>query len=326
VLDSDAELERLRAEHAEWRIGVLILEECRHAANRVVRPQQPRYPAASYSETGAWDPFALEGLTQQLVETLLAERWLERYLTTVSTIGQFRRLLEGRVRQMLARTRRRTVVDNLIDRAKKIVADGPPFTSEGTRDSLSYRLVGDRQAAGRPSEADIDRAARKVTRLPHIIPRTQAGTPHVYSDRILRLILEIMARELPPPVTVSDLASVLDRVLTAKGFCLPHPEEMDPIPDPAQLTPEEDAQTRQTSSSVHDQLTERQRAVLNAKLRGDTDATIASALGVSRQTVDADKRHVIGVIRQAAEGLDERLEEALIERLELTAVGEEEEA
>ena len=86
---------------------------------------------------------------------------------------------------------------------------------------------------------------------------------------------------------------------------------MDPAtPHPSQLSPEDATQIEAALAVIDKTLSERQRAVLDGKLLGKPDPVVAAEIDVSRQTVHHEKAAMMGVIRAAALGFNEELQDA----------------
>ena len=110
------DLAAIRREFEARGVGPLMLAEVRTIAYRLV----PRYNAV-YTGVGNWrDGF--DDLVQDVVcDSLLRDQQAQYLVATSAAIEDFRRLLVRQTRRCLARRRVRTIIDNLLDRARPIL-------------------------------------------------------------------------------------------------------------------------------------------------------------------------------------------------------------
>src|SRR5439155_23995156 len=106
-------LEELRDEYRTERVGAKIVAEVSSAVHDICR----RYDPQVYGRSASWDD-AEEDLVQSVVlELLLEEGQLDYLMATCVRLEDFEQLLRFQIRRYLARQRRRTIVDNVLDRA-----------------------------------------------------------------------------------------------------------------------------------------------------------------------------------------------------------------
>ena len=134
-------------------VGPLI-----HArATEIVARVASRYPPGVYARVGHWDEDALEDVAQDVLAELL-DGHLATIFDYARTIAGFDHSVVEVVRDVLSARRKRTVIDNLIDRSRKLVA-GEPFLTDGEGSSLHFGLAG----IG-PSQGDLsDRSGSRST-------------------------------------------------------------------------------------------------------------------------------------------------------------------
>ena len=118
------------------------------------------------------------------------------------------------MRITLARRRVRTVVDNLLVRARTRLS-GCGWTESA---DVAGRAVYRRTGAYRPYRELSDRQIRELAEQVRIVPRRtpEQGdrAPRVYSGRALDAVLRIVLDGTPGGVTAGDLAGILEVVLT----------------------------------------------------------------------------------------------------------------
>lgn len=201
----------LTEEYQAQGIGARILDEIRILASRVVSNYSPQV----YADVSGWNE-GLDDLVQEFVTTvLLEEGQLDYTMLHASDLDHFRRLLTRQLRHLLARRRRRTVIDNLLDRCKTIAASAP-FTqhSSGTQWSYSLGEVEAGRSHSLARESVLRATAAKVSMVPIVRSRGLERAPKVYSDASIKVILQIVAEEAGGEVSNSDLSRVFSFVLT----------------------------------------------------------------------------------------------------------------
>ena len=116
-------LRELRREYAAVRIGPIIWDLVLELTGNVAR----RYPPGVYNDGAPWSDDSVEDLAQQVVlDRLLAEGQLEYLFDQATSLESWRRLLSFQVRRTLTHRRRKTVVDRLLARVRKL-ARAMPF-------------------------------------------------------------------------------------------------------------------------------------------------------------------------------------------------------
>lgn len=255
--------DELRREYESDTIGPHWLSEITRAVEQTAR----KYPPATYSETGAWSPASLENLVQEVVLTqLLEEGQLDYILTVAAEITVARALIARVVRRTLARGRRRTVVDNLLERAHAIVPFAPP-----------------EHPAPPASNSALVAAASRVAALPRVRIISSDRAPTVFTTPTLEGVLQIASEAVGPNVRRSELARILELVLTdyVPSALVQYEGGMDE-PDRA-FTPDQEI----TMQDVMDELAilaGDTLTVLALKIADHSDTTVAKYFDISRPT------------------------------------------
>lgn len=284
--------DELKDEYDEHTVGERWLDE----VTRSVRAIAPKYPASVYSETGHWNPEALENLVQEVVVSqLLAEGQLEYILDTATDLTSARGRLGGVVKRTLAKTRQRTVVDNLLDRAQEL----RPFAAPGTAPDSNY--------------ADVYRAATQVAKLPRIRIIHSERAPRVFATGILQDALDMTAAALDRPATRSEFARILELTLTDYvPSRLVQTDGGADEPDRA-FTPEEEVAVQDTLNRLSE-LPADILTILALKIDGNSDEVIAQRLGVSRPTAAKRSRQASETVERALEALEYRHQNDVLTR------------
>ncbi len=297
-------LEALRAEHARERIGPLWLEAVKTVCQNLVR----QYPPQIYSSAPTWRD-GLEDLIQDVVASALIRDGQAEYILDVAvTVDDFRRLLRRQVRHVLARGRRRTVVDQLLNRSVRLLDSGP-FEVVAEHPERAWAIEGDREPRSAFREAvAIVRSAGRVPQ--HGIERA----PTIFTTRTLSAILHSIA-EIHSPLTRHELGNILEFGLTPflPGVLVTKDRPAGrSFPDP-----EDELHVAESVANVVDALPDQQLQLLRSKLLGRSDADVAADLGVSRPTAAARKREMLAAVESAFGDLRPELRDAAMDRLSI---------
>lgn len=289
----------IRAEYAREVIGVLLFEEVRRAVEQVCR----RYDPLTYAGTSNWSD-AVDDVVQDLISgLLLGEGQLAYIMRVAQSVDALRRLLALQVRRLLARNRRRTVIDNLLDRARALLAEAELESQEDARGRIRYRLFGGVDKV--PSDDEIWHAARLVALVPRVGVGHSDRAPLVYTDRMLAQVLLAFAREVGCWFSVSDLDRLFRLILTD---LLPESleqssEAADYGSDGAGSSVESATVTREAAKALHIELSPDECAILRGKSIGESDESLARRLDVSRPTLAKRKTELFGRMENHLAGL-----------------------
>lgn len=284
----------LQDEYERNVIGDLWLDE----VSTAVRNVAPKYPPNSYTETGRWDAHEYENLVQDVVVNhLLGDGQLAYIVATATDRSVARALIHRTVRRCLARGRRRTIVDNLLDRCRAI-------------DALDSAIFGGNAA----TDAQLRAAATRVARLPRIRIINSDRAPAVFSEPTLRSTLDIAHEVLGPNLRERDVARIFELALTdfVPSGLVTNEGGMDE-PDRA-LTPEEEVTVMDTLRH----LTARpapELQLLAMKIANASDNAVADHFGVSRPTAAKRFRDASTAVEQALDGLPPQLQDEVLVRL-----------
>ena len=303
----------LQDEFRDARIGQLIYREVRQLAEAVVSKYNPKV----YLNAPTWQD-GLEDFVQEFITTvLLEERQIEYAMDLSGSLDDFRSLLARQLRRLLARRRRRTVVDNLLDRCKQIVSEAP-FSLEPSGRSWSYHLS---LVPVRPGQADdfaLKNAAIDLSLFTVVRSDSSERAPTVYTSETLREILLSIATKLSVRITLGNLDTIFREALT---FLLPRDLSTDEgVFEQAaspELDPEEESMVRDGVRVLLELLSEKEKLVLRMKLVDRSDAEIAATAGVSRPTIDKWKKQAMKTLEFALEDFPSKLQEAVVERVSI---------
>lgn len=306
----------LREEFEREVIGPAILQEVRKACLARAR----KYPPSIYGGSPAWEEDALNDLVQDvIVERLLGENQIYYLFDIARTVKDWRALLDRQIRITLARRRVRTVVDNMLDRARRVLrSDDKVVISKFGRWSL-FRLGKSTQDYQPVTDEQIRSIVEKVRVIPRQPPSQSDRAPSVYGKQDFETLLHIVLEEATGGVTVRDLGLVFEKVFTdwvpavlELGEDIPH-SEFD--------TPDTASEVREAAERIIAKMTKEDAIIIRGRLAGLPDVEVAPLLGISRPTL-IKRRNILfnKVIRPIADDLDEKGQDALIERVAMAAL------
>lgn len=285
--------EALLDEHHSVVIGRLWL----NLVEDVVQAVTPRYPPSVYSETGEWNPHTRENLVQDVVIHQLLEQHQLNYIVNASTSTPMAiALLHRLVRRTLAHNRRRTVIDNILDRCRSLRSFERPIGPV-------------------PSTERILAASRHVARIPRLGIHKEERAPSIYTTASLHDILRIAEEHVGANFSERDLAKILEHVLTSY---LPGAlEQIDvrthaPSPD---LNPDQEAVVADVLSELFKSMSEKQRTVVAMKLADRSDTEVAQHFGISRPTAAKRFREAARLIETSVIDLPTRVQDAVLSEL-----------
>lgn len=316
----------LRAEYERERIGSLILERVRAVVSRTAQ----RYPPAVYAEVaGVWDDDNLGVLIQDfVVRSLLDQGQLDYTMSVATSLADFDALTARQVRRHLRQGRRRTVVDNLVERARAIVGAAPFTNVAGATER--YVLAGVAIEDREVRDIDLVEALRLASLIPREVSDVRERAARVYKDDDLSRVLASIARGLRCPFTLDHVRYVLDRLLTelAPRHLLSLSDDSGHADDAARARTREAAEVQALRDEGGDMmavpelapegaalavdavarytgaLDGRDRTILRLKWSGASDTAVAVAVGLSRPTVADRKHHLLTELEGELSGLD----------------------
>ncbi|MDE2822130.1 MAG: hypothetical protein OXK79_01320 [Chloroflexota bacterium] len=280
-------LGELRAEYHSVRIGpriwALVLEMTGIVAWR--------YPPRVYNHGEPWTDESVQDLAQQVVlDRLLGEAQLEYLFDQATSLVSWRRLLALQIRRTLAHRRRKTVVDRLLTRVRRL-AQEPPFRLHTVGRSVWFSAADFSGSPAGLSDSGISHLANAVRDLPQLAAsRSASRASMIYTTPDLRLLLERVVSEAGA-VSERDLGRVFENLLTSwLPTFLQVPEGDHPSEEPTPEAAAEDAQMRAAVETFAQDLSEPERWIILGKSQGIADKDIGARLGRSRPWV-AQKKH-----------------------------------
>jgi RNA polymerase sigma factor (sigma-70 family) len=325
-------LEELVREYANQGIDERLYAEIVNTVRAVVYGR--RYPP-SYSPTGRWDDHALTALAHDWTMTkLLRYGHLEHFLASNEDLRGFRKGLELSFRDFLIGQKRRTVLDNLFQRANMILVSEDRFRLFNDTGKKATRLWGlsnwQNVQPFQGSDGQLIEIGFRLPALPVIRYRPDARKlSPILSDRDLAEFIASLlgaAQELLSLERMMVVFKYRFALLEVTEMSLDEPLSIDQEGHALSLQQilgtdeaiEEQFSVAETAEAVLRDLTPRQRRVLWEYVQPDATLTrVAELVGCSKSTVDNELRRAMQTIREYTGGYDEarNVYERLIEAL-----------
>lgn len=295
-------LHELRAEYHSARIGPRIWSLVLEMAGAVAR----RYPPRVYNHGEPWTDESVQDLAQQVVlDRLLGEAQLEYLFDHATSSESWRRLLALQIRRTLAHRRRKTVVDRLLARVRRL-AHEPPLRVHTAGRSVWISGTDFSGPLVDLSDSRVSHLANLVRDLPQLAASSSSSRASmIYTTSDLRLLLERVLSEVDA-VSERDLARIFEVLLTSwLPTFLQVPEGDYPSDEPTPESAVEDVQMRVAVEAFARGLSEPERWILLGKSQGIADGDIGARLGRSRPWVAQRKQ---GLLKQLATELMSQLD------------------
>ena len=307
---------QLRREYVQEVIGPCVLRE----VHRASQARAQKYPPTIYGLSSSWDKEAIEDLVQDVVvERLLGEFQIDYLFDVARTLSDWRALLDRQVSITLARRRVRTVVDNLLDRAKRALRKN----DEVVTSNFSRRTVFTLRESSQPYQPLTDQQIRRIVETIRVVPRLRPGraerSPSLYRSKDFEILLHSVLQEAEGGVTVRDLGMIFEEVFTD---WLPAVLELDEEGSYSEKeSPEVAVEIQETAKQIIGKMTKEDATIIHGRLAGLPDVEIARLLDISRPTF-IKRRNILfnDVIRPLASDLDEEGQDALIEQIAMATM------
>ena len=296
-------------------IGPNVLQEIRKACHTRAR----KYPPSIYGGSSTWDEDAVNDLVQDvIVDRLLGENQIYYIFDVSRTIKDWRALLDRQIRITLARRRVRTVVDNMLDRARRVLRRDDKVTVSKFGRWAVFRLVESTQEY----QPLTDEQVRSIVEIVRVIPRQSPSrserAPSVYRKQDFETLLHYVLKEATGGVTVRDLGMVFEKVFT--DWVPAVLELSEDVPHRTIDAPDTTLEVREALGKIIAKMTKEDAIIIRGRLAGLPDVEVAGMLDISRPTL-IKRRNILfnKVIHPIADDLDEKGQDALIDRVAMAA-------
>lgn len=306
----------LREEFERKVIGPNVLQEIRNACQSRAR----KYPPTIYGGSSTWDEDAISDLVQDvIVDRLLGENQIYYLFDVSRTIKDWRALLDRQIRITLARRRVRTVVDNMLDRARRVLRRDDKVTVSKFGRWTVFKFVESTQEYKPFTDEQVIRIVEIVRVVPRQPPSKSDRAPSVYGKRDFEALLHIVLKEAAGGVTVRDLGMVFEKVFT--DWVPAVLELSEEIPHREIDAPDTAPEVREALGRIIAQMTKEDAIIIRGRLAGLPDVEVASILDISRPTL-IKRRNILfnKIIHPIADELDEKGQDALIDRVAMVAL------
>lgn len=316
---TDLELNALHAEFAAKVVDKLIYGRATQVIKSLLSGRDPLI----YAGTASAADGVSDVVQDFVIDVLIDEGQLDYIFTVATSIDDFDRLLRFQGRRFLAKTRVRTVVDNLIDRALRFLrsVDDIDVVKEAKREFFVLRKDG-----AKPSPLDAEscmsRAVALAAAVPKVLGEGEDRAPIVYSAEGLAQVLGILLRTCAKPIGIADLDAFFSKLLTAwKPSFLGLDSEVEnladksPRPEDEVLAREDEMLAKRLANSLAHEMSSEEREIFAFKYSNLADRLLASHLGISRQSLHPRKQRLFGRIAAEIKDLSASTQAAVLEQL-----------
>jgi hypothetical protein len=301
----------LQQEYEAKVIGEGILGLLDELTWSVTRKYDPRI----YGGGSSWADAHEDLLHSFVVEVLLEQGQLEYAIFVADTEEHFKNILARQLRFFLARRRQRTIIDNLLDRCKKITSEAP-FGQGAETGAWWYELLEWPGPKRRPTADEIAQIAGELAVMPTQTATGTARAPQVYTTPDLKRVLYQVASRLSCRVAVRDLDEIFRRLLTPWLPSFLETDEGVLATEPsARLDAEQEDMARQAATAIQRAGTPVELGVLAMKIADVSDSVIGQHYKMSRPTVIKHKNSVLAKVEAELTGLSEACQKRAIELL-----------
>ena len=311
--------EDLAQEYRQSLIGEAIYGRVRHSVEGLLRGRDPRiYAFGSHDYRDA----AEDVLNQFVLDVLIGERQIDYVMTVASTLDDFDRLIGRQLKRYLARTRQRTVVDNILDRVFEI-AGSPPFELRGTSDVPRVALAGLANGTDSdPRDEDVRRAVALASAVPKDRSDASKRAPRVYDAERLAAVVGIYLSEVRTAASRSDLSGFFHLLLTPWLPGVLGEVEADSVTDP-DLSPEEATLVADEATRLIETMSAEERLIFLYKHANLPDRELAERLGLSRQSTAPRKTELLRKLAEQLSDVSQRLQAPVLSAVAVRLVLEE---
>ena len=306
----NATFQALVEEYRRELVGEKILSRVRILAEGLLRARDPRvYARGAHDYRDALDDISHDFI----LDVLIQERQIDYIMNVSEGTSDVDRLLARHLRRYLARTRERTVVDNLLDRSVDVLRSSPfrvvAGSGPGERFGRADTEYGDMQI----SDEAVRRAVALARSVPTDLSKASDRAPRVYDHRSLVAVIQVLLKEVAAPISRGDLDRFFRQLLTAwlPGL-LEEIEEYRPQRDV--LSPEEEAIANDAASRMIVAMNDEEKTIFVFKHANLPDRELAARLGLSRQSTAPRKAALFERLAAELSSFGERM------RLEIIAI------
>ena len=308
---SDPTFTDLHSEYVISRMGSLIYERILSKVDMYLRNRDPRI----YAEESWSSEDGREDVAQSFVEqVLLREGQLDYFFLVSTDLQDFDKLTQLHLRRFLARTRKRSAVDNMLDRLLGILRDNPFRIFSGTGNQERFGLDGLSDPEIHASEEDIKSAATLAMLVPRLKTTATEKRPRIYDEKGLNSLIQILFHRVRAPLTRSELQEFLELVLSPWQLSDLDMNVKEELSD-SSFQPDEVLLANQAASSLFVLLSEQDQIIFQLKFANESDQKVAKALGLSRQSTAPRKAELWSKIQEELSDFDSRQQEAVLTQL-----------
>ena len=243
-------------------------------------------------------------------------RWI---FENAMNLAALQKMTRFRFRKHRARISVRTVSGNLWKRSQAVLREAPFVTQEIGRGDFLYRLLGVTVDDIQVTPTSVIRAVILARRVPRLISSATERNPKLYDSKGLNALLEIFLAEVKGPANNKDLQDFFKNLLTPwKEPGLISIEENKDMP--TEISSEDEVMVLAVVELLRTDLGSEGCLIFGLKFANIPDRSLATRLGMSRPTAADRKDKVFEKISERLEGLDKKIQEAILSELYLQVV------
>ena len=306
--------EDLRTEHRAQTMGPRIMKRVRGLVGQKLRHRDPQiYARGAYDYRDGLD----DVLNDFTIDVLLGEGQLA-YCMGASSVNEFDRRVNHQLNRYLARTRQRTIIDNLLTRSVEVLRADDLVDVLGTGNSERFLWSGIGVEGGDGVDVDdslIRRAAAVAANsVPKIYTNPDDRNPKVYSARSLVTLLRIFLGEIGGEVARRDLHKLFGILLTPWIATLLGLDEA--VEERSrEVGPDDQTLVDRLAAHIAAEWNAEEVIVFRYKLANLSDTRLAERLGWSRPTAANAKRRLYQSLQADLEDLDVQLRPLVLTRI-----------
>lgn len=308
--------EALAAEYEARTVGPLILERVQTIISNLLRKRDPTIYARGAHD---WRE-GLDEVVHEFFEQLLfsgTTNQLEYIFDTSNSIDDFDRLMTRQARRFVARTRKRTVIDNLIVRSWKMAKEKEKLNAD--KSHIWY----DGASESAPAESELKNAASLAQSVPvtyesgkaqNYDPDRETRLAKVFTDTNLGTVLRIVLSSLAKRANRGNMQKIFEFLSGGWSVSVLDQEEGAEIQASA-LQPDGEILVRTRAQTIVDSWSDEERTIFIYKNSNRSDKDLARALDVSEDTARTRKQAWWKGTASHLEGLEPNVRNEVIDRL-----------
>ena len=312
-------LDDLRSEYRDQTMGPKIIGRVRTLVQQMLRHRDPLIYAHGSFDRRDGEEDVLNDFTEKV---LLGGGQLAYFFDNATSVEHFDALVNKQLRNHLSRTRQRTIIDNLLDRAVAVMKSDDLVVVVGGERSERFIRSGIEEEAVKDPFALRAGAAVAANSVPKIYTNPDDRNPKVYSDSDLATLLRVFLGEVKCAINRGDLHKLFENLLTPwLTTVLGLDEVADDGPRmgstmaPGKIGPDDELLVDEAAERIASGLSAEDVVVFRYKHANMSDTQLAERLNVSRPTAANKKDRLFEKLRSELGDLEAQLRPLVLGRI-----------